>query len=159
MNSVSESIAQTIVFDDTAISAWEDLKERFAKVNRVRISSLRSTINNLKQGTKSVLEYFLELRTLWDELNSHRPIPTCTCVHTCRVDSIRNAKQYRAEDQIMQFLTGLNESFSVVKSQILLMDPLPPIQLLIHSSHNTLSFSLFTMIFDLYSISHLPIRT
>jgi len=27
----------------------------------------------------------------------------------------------------MQFLTGLNESFSVVKTQILLMDPLPPI--------------------------------
>jgi hypothetical protein len=32
LNSVSESIAQTIVFHDTAISAWEDLKERFAKV-------------------------------------------------------------------------------------------------------------------------------
>lgn len=103
------------------------MKERFAKVNRVCISSLRSTINNLKQGTKSVLEYFLELRTLWDELNSHRPIPTCNCVHTCRVDSIRIATQYRVEDQIMKFLTGLNESFSVVKTQILLMDPLPHI--------------------------------
>jgi hypothetical protein len=74
-----------------------------------------------------VLEYFLELRTLWDELNSHRPIPTCNCVHTCRNDAIRLAKNYRVEDQIMQFLTGLNESFSVVKTQILLMDPLPPI--------------------------------
>lgn len=127
LNSVSDSIAQTILFHDTAISAWEDLKEHFAKVDRVCISSLRSTINNLKQGTKSVLEYFLELRTLWDELNSHRPIPTCNCVHTCRVDSIRIAKQYRVEDQIMQFLTGLNESFSVVKTQILLMDLLPHI--------------------------------
>jgi len=128
LNSVLDSIAQTILFHDTAISAWEDLKERFAKVDCVRISSLHSTINNLKQGTKSVLEYFLELRTLWDELNSHRPIPTCNCVHTCRVDSIRIAKQYRVEDQIMQFLTGLNESFSVVKTQILLVDPLLPIK-------------------------------
>ena len=127
VNSVTESIAQTIVFHDTALSAWDDLKERFSKVDRVRILSLRSTINNLKQGTHSVLDYFIELRTLWDELNSHRPIPHCTCVHPCRCDSIRLAKYYRTEDQILQFLTGLNDTFSVVKTQILLMDPLPPI--------------------------------
>jgi hypothetical protein len=29
------------------------------------------------------------------------------------------------EDQVIQFLTGLNSEFSVVKTQILLMDPLP----------------------------------
>jgi len=127
LSSVSDFIAQTIVFHDAAISAWIDLKERFAKVDRVRISTLHSTINNLKQGTKSVLEYFLELRTFWDELNSHRPIPNCTCVHQCRCDSIRLAKHCRVEDQILQFLIGFNESFSVVKTQILLMEALPPI--------------------------------
>ena len=31
------------------------------------------------------------------------------------------------EDQVIQFLTGLNDSFSVVKTQVLLMDPLPSI--------------------------------
>ena len=115
------------LFHDTAISAWEDLKERFAKVDLVRISSLISTINNLKEGTKTEVEYFIELGTLWDELNSHRPIPNCTCVHPCRCDSTRLAKLYISEDQIIQFLTGLNESFFVVKTQILLMDPLPSI--------------------------------
>jgi len=115
------------LFHDTAISAWEDLKERFAKVDLVRISSLISTINNLKEGTKTEVEYFIELGTLWDELNSHRPIPNCTCVHPYRCDSTRLAKLYISEDQIIQFLTGLNESFFVVKTQILLMDPLPSI--------------------------------
>ncbi|MCI60764.1 hypothetical protein A2U01_0082020, partial [Trifolium medium] len=43
-----------------------------------------SSINNLKQGTKSVLDYFTELKSLWEELNSHRPLPSCTCVHQCR---------------------------------------------------------------------------
>jgi len=84
LNSVSESIAQTLVFHDSVISAWEDLTERFAKIDRIRIASLRSTINNLKQGSKYVLEYFTEMKTLWDELNSHRPIPNCTCIHPCR---------------------------------------------------------------------------
>jgi hypothetical protein len=40
INSVSESLAQTLVFHDYAIDAWEDLYERFAKVDRIRIVSL-----------------------------------------------------------------------------------------------------------------------
>jgi len=48
LNSVIESIAHIIVVHDTALSAWEDLKEHFYMVDRVRILSLRSTINNLK---------------------------------------------------------------------------------------------------------------
>jgi len=47
---VSESIAQTIVFHDSAISVWDNLKEWFAKVHCICIASLRSTINNHKQG-------------------------------------------------------------------------------------------------------------
>ncbi|KAK2459095.1 putative mitochondrial protein [Trifolium repens] len=125
INSVSDSIAQTLVFHETAIDAWEDLRERFAKIDRICISTLRNSLNNLKQGTKSVLDYFTEMRMLWEELNSHRPMPHCTCVHQCRCEAMRAARNYRVEDQIIQFLTGLNEHFAVVKTQILLMDPLP----------------------------------
>jgi hypothetical protein len=32
---------------------------------------------------------------------------------------------YRLEDQVIQFLTGLGDQFFVVKTQVLLMDPLP----------------------------------
>ena len=47
-------------------------------VGRVRIASLRSAINNLKQGAKPVLDYFTEMKSLWEELNSHRHMPMCT---------------------------------------------------------------------------------
>jgi len=90
-----------IVFHDTSISAREDLKERSAKVDRIHIFSLRFTINNLKQGTKSVLEYFIKLRSLWDELNFDRPIPNCTCIHPCRFDSTRVAKNYKTLARIL----------------------------------------------------------
>jgi len=125
INSVSDSIAQTIVFCDTALEVWIDLKERFFKVDRIRISNLRASINNLKKGAKSVLNYFTKLKSLWEEFSSHRPIPSCVCIHTCRYEASRIVKTHRNEDQIMQFLTGLNENFSVVKTQILLLDPLP----------------------------------
>ena len=125
INSVSDSIAQTVVFYDTAYDVWQDLHERFSKVDRIRIANLRSSINNLKQGTKYVLAYFTEMKALWEELSSHRPIPSCVCVHACRCDATRVAKIQRNEDQIMQFLTGLNDNFGVVKTQVLLLDPLP----------------------------------
>jgi len=38
---------------------------------------------------------------------------------------MRNVKGFRDEDQVIQFLSGLNDSFSIVRTQILLMDPLP----------------------------------
>jgi hypothetical protein len=86
---------------------------------------LRSSLNTLKQGTKSVLDYFTEMKALWEELHSHRPLPNCHCPFPCKCDAVRVPKSYRVEDHIIQFLTGLNEQFSVVKTQVLLMDPLP----------------------------------
>ncbi|XP_058762417.1 uncharacterized protein LOC131635789 [Vicia villosa] len=127
MNFVNPPIAQTIVFLENALDVWNDLKERFAKTDRVRVSNLRVAINNLKQDSKSVLDYFTELRGLWEELNSHRPIPICTYPQQCRCEAMRSAREFRLEDQIIQFLTGLNDTFYVIKTQVLLIDPLPSI--------------------------------
>ena len=74
-----------------------------------------------------MLEYFTEMKSLWEELNSHRPMPMCTCPHPCQCESMRSARNFRLEDQVIQFLTGLNDTFGVVKTQVLLMDPLPSI--------------------------------
>ncbi|GAU23080.1 hypothetical protein TSUD_183800 [Trifolium subterraneum] len=41
--------------------------------------------------------------------------------------AISKIRSYRDEDQVIRFLKGLNEQYSHVKSQIMLMDPLPPI--------------------------------
>jgi len=143
INSVLDSIAQTIVFHDNAYDVWEDLKERFSKVDRIRIAQLRSSINTLKQGTKSVLDYFTEMKALWDELHSHRPLPNCNCPFQCKCDVVKVPKTYRIEDQLIQFLTGLNEQFSVVKTQVLLMDPLPSLNkvfsLVIQEESNNIS--------------------
>jgi hypothetical protein len=143
INSVSPQIAQTLVFHENAIDAWSDLKERFSKADKIRIASLRSKINNMKQGSRSVLEYFTEMKTLWEELNSHRPMPHCTCPHPCRCAAMREARQFRLEDQVMQFLTGLNDQFNVVKTQILMLDPLPSINrvysLVVQEESNNLS--------------------
>lgn len=72
---------QILVFHEHAIDVWQDLKERFFKVDRVCIAMLRSTINNLKQDSKFVLDYFTGMKTMWVELNSRCHMLRCTCPH------------------------------------------------------------------------------
>jgi len=83
------------VFLKKSIDIWQILKEKFSKVDRIRVTNIRSKINNLKQGSKSILDYFSEIQGLWEKLNSHMPLPTCTCVYQCRCDVMRATREFR----------------------------------------------------------------
>lgn len=127
MNSVSDSISQYIVFMENALDVWNDLKERFSHGDLIHISELQQEIYNLKQETKSVTELFSDLKILWEELDLYLPLPTCICRIKCSCEAMRSARSNHQLLQIIRFFTGLNDQFVVVKSQILLMDPLPNI--------------------------------
>jgi hypothetical protein len=126
MNSVSDSIAQSIVYMDNTLDVWNDLRERFSQADLVRISEIQQEVYALKQDSRSVTEFYSELKLLWEELEIYLPMPLCTCPQRCSCEAMRSARSNHTLLSIMRFLTGLNEQFSVVKSQILLMDPLPP---------------------------------
>jgi hypothetical protein len=126
VNSVSDSIGQSIVFMENAVDVWNDLKERFAQGDLVRISELMQEIYNLRQDSKTVTEFYSELKVLWEELEIYMPIPQCTCTSRCVCAAMRSARYNHLVLYAIRFLTGLNENFAMVKSQILLIDPLPP---------------------------------
>jgi hypothetical protein len=127
LNSVSESIAQSLIFMENAIDVWHDLKERFSQSDLVRIAELQQEIYALKQDSKTVTEFYSDLKLLWEELEIYLPIPNCSCRQRCTCESMRLARANHLLLYIIRFLTGLNDNFSMVKSQILLMDPLPPL--------------------------------
>ncbi|XP_058755070.1 uncharacterized protein LOC131628223 [Vicia villosa] len=62
MRSVSDSIGQSIVFMENAIDVWNDLRERFAQGDLVRISELQQEIYSLKQNNRTVTNFFLNSR-------------------------------------------------------------------------------------------------
>jgi hypothetical protein len=64
MNSVEDSIAQSIVYLENAVDVWNELKERFSHGDFIRISELQVEIYNLKQSTKSVSEFFTALKVM-----------------------------------------------------------------------------------------------
>ncbi|MCI26178.1 flavonol sulfotransferase-like protein, partial [Trifolium medium] len=125
MNSVDPAIAQSIVFMENASDVWLDLKERFSRGDLVRVSELQQEIYALTQESRSVTSFYSDLKTLWEELEIYMPIPTCTCFNRCSCDAMRVARNNHHLLHAMRFLTGLNDSFNVVRSQILLLDPLP----------------------------------
>ena len=125
VNLVSQSIGQSIVFLENVVDVWNDLKERFSQGDLIRISKLQQEIYGLRQGSLSVTEFYSELKILWEELETYMPIPCCSYTVKCTYASLRNARHFHTLNYAIRFLTGLNENFSVVKSQILLMDPLP----------------------------------
>ncbi|KAF3674673.1 NADP-dependent malic enzyme, chloroplastic [Capsicum annuum] len=63
-----------------AESSWDDLKERFDKINGSRTFNLHKEINSLTQGTSSVFVYFTKFKGLWNEQESLVPPPPCDCV-------------------------------------------------------------------------------
>ncbi|GAU36120.1 hypothetical protein TSUD_374830 [Trifolium subterraneum] len=116
---------------DPSFRAWNrcnqlnDLRERFSQGDLIRISELQREIYDLKQENRSVTEFYSELKLLWEELELYLPIPTCTCRVCCSCEAMRAARHNHVVLHTIRFLTGLNENFAVVKSQILLMEPLP----------------------------------
>ncbi|XP_060958793.1 uncharacterized protein LOC133030262 [Cannabis sativa] len=119
INSVSPEIAQSIMYFDLATEMWSDLAERFNEGNGPRIFQLQTQLTRLQQGDCSVSTYFTKLKSLWDELKEFQPITTCTCgAMKVFLDSYN-------QNQVLQFLTGLNESYASVRAQILLNEPIP----------------------------------
>ncbi|XP_061339222.1 uncharacterized protein LOC133285922 [Gastrolobium bilobum] len=124
--SITSSISQSILWMDKAYDVWRDLKERFSQSDIFRISDIQDDIYRLHQGDSSISDYFTRLKILWDELEALQPTPTCKCVRPCCSIAVE-VKNSKERDYSIRFLKGLNDQFSHVRSQIMLMDPLPSV--------------------------------
>ena len=78
------------------------------------------------QGDAIVTIFFTDLQASWDQLLNFRPLPCCSCGKcVCGVND--KITSFHCQDSLMQFLYGLNESYSQVRTQILMMEPSPSI--------------------------------
>ena len=104
----------------------EESKGKILTGDLLRILDLQQELASIKQGDTSIIDYFTKLRVIGDELENYRPEPICTCAtKKCSCDVLKTVKQRKTQDQVMQLLCGLNDQYSHVKSNILMMDPLP----------------------------------
>jgi len=76
------------------------------------------------QGDLYIVSYFNEAKKVWDEFTAVSGMPWCECKE-CGCDVNGRLQQYLQEQKIIQFLMGLNESYTTVRANILMMSPLP----------------------------------
>ncbi|XP_062104341.1 uncharacterized protein LOC133815525 [Humulus lupulus] len=115
INTVSPPIAAIILYRDCASAMWQDLHDQYYQSNGPQIYQLKQSISNTKQGDLDITTYFTKLQTLCDELTMFRPL----------TDGASSNNQ--EQDYVLYFLMGLNESYAQIRSNILMMEPLPPI--------------------------------
>lgn len=128
INSTESSIHQSLLCYDNATDVWTNLKVRFSQKQHFRISDLQREMHSIQQGDLSVTDFFTKLKIMWDEYRMLRPLPSCSCVHGCNCEAVRRYKIDQDHDHILCFLKGLNVAFGIVKSNIMMMDPLPSVE-------------------------------
>ncbi|GAV81515.1 UBN2_3 domain-containing protein [Cephalotus follicularis] len=121
MNTVSKELFTRIVYARDAENMWEDLKERFDKVNGSRNFSLHQEIGSLSQGNTTVSIYYTKLKQLWDEYASLITLPSCGC------ETSKAYLEHHQKLKLLQFLMGLNESYNSLRIQMLMVSPLPSV--------------------------------
>ncbi|XP_075487401.1 uncharacterized protein LOC142526717 isoform X2 [Primulina tabacum] len=121
MNTISKEIFGGIVYSTDASVVWSDLKEQLDKVNGSRIFSLHCDISRLVQGNSTISAYYSKLKHLWDKYASLVTLPSCAC------DTARQYLKHEQHQRLLQFLIGLNDSYIPIRSQILMMTPLPTV--------------------------------
>jgi hypothetical protein len=109
VNALSPEISNSVIYYSTTHEVWEDLRERFSQGNAPRIFKIQRDIAYLRQEQLSISTYYTKLKGLWDELASYN-----NAIHGAQQD----------QQKLMQFLMGLNDSYSAIRGQILLMNPL-----------------------------------
>eukprot|EP00258_Populus_trichocarpa_P023045 XP_024439064.1 uncharacterized protein LOC112323807 [Populus trichocarpa] len=113
INTLISEISDRVIYYSTTQEVWEDLHYRFSQSNVPRIFEIQRDIACLRQDQLSISAYYTKLKGLWDELAFHN-------------DTVHGAQQ--DQQTLMQFLMELNDSYSAICGQILLINPLPTVR-------------------------------
>ncbi|XP_019233182.1 PREDICTED: uncharacterized protein LOC109213806 [Nicotiana attenuata] len=123
LNSLSNEIATSVIYSETAKDMWHKLELRFDEPYGLKMFRLYKELVGLKQGSSGIATYFTKLSSIWNELDSLNI--HMKCISECKCGA--KLQFYKAEEdkKLFQFLMGLNESYDRVRGRILMMSPLP----------------------------------
>lgn len=118
-NSMIPERQRSFAYATSAKDLWDNIKEKYGQRNDILLSKLKKSISNFKQNNLSLTSYYSQLHNLMNELENMEPKNRCIC------DARYDVTETKERDRMIQFVNGLNDSYEVVKNQILLIDPLP----------------------------------
>ncbi|KAL0320005.1 UNVERIFIED_CONTAM: Copia protein [Sesamum radiatum] len=105
LNAMTKNISNAFIYAKSAKTLWIKLERRY------------------------VIDYFTKVQMIWDELAQLAPVRECTCGFTCTCGVAKSNADLGEQRQLMQFLMGLNDEYDNIRSQILVYEPLPNIDM------------------------------
>ncbi|CAL1353736.1 unnamed protein product [Linum trigynum] len=137
LGSLDPSLVNIVSSQDNSKLLWDDLRQHYGQADNISISDLQTVVYTLKQGNKSVNQFYSELKGFLEELVQLLTIPSCECGGEHRDRKVScvtetTAKKYRENEFVTRFITGLNETYGGVKTNLLMMVPLPTMETSFH---------------------------
>ncbi|XP_071687905.1 uncharacterized protein [Rutidosis leptorrhynchoides] len=84
------------------------------------------TCNNMQGNLVS--DYYTRFKCIWEELDSLSELPRISNVTPEVVAFLTTLNKQKEEEHLFQLLNGLDDKFSALRSQMLLMNPLPTVE-------------------------------
>ncbi|XP_059285816.1 uncharacterized protein LOC132039334 [Lycium ferocissimum] len=104
---------------------WKELATRFGRwCNGAQLYQLQKELSDAVR-TSDIAGYFTKVKKIWDELNALITFDHCSCKCICG-GKVKTIKSHQ-DGRLIEFLMGLNNSYSSVKSTVTMMDPLPTV--------------------------------
>ncbi|XP_074314573.1 uncharacterized protein LOC141649792 [Silene latifolia] len=128
-NSMEPSIAETVKYASSAKELWSEILERYGQTNGIEIYQLKKDLCQISQDNTSLVEYYSKLKTAWEDLDAINPIPYCSCgaLDVCTCQLLKRIVDRETNSKLIHFLMGLNKGFDTVRTTVLSMEPLPPL--------------------------------
>ena len=121
LNSLSKTVADSVLFLSTTAEIWKELNQRFEQSDGALIYQIQQQLYSISQGADDFSTYFTKLTRIWDELRQVQSIPPCSCGSSTALN------KFLDEQRLIQLLMGLDDSYKSVRGHILMMKPLPSV--------------------------------
>ncbi|KAL0367919.1 UNVERIFIED_CONTAM: Retrovirus-related Pol polyprotein from transposon RE1 [Sesamum calycinum] len=126
LSTMTKDIVNAFLYVSSARTLWVELEARYGECDGPLSYKIQREISSISQGNLSVTAYYTNLKQYWDELVCLKPPAMCSC-GKCTSGSNKAKSEEIEENQLMQFLMGLSEPYDSIRSQILVLDPLPSV--------------------------------
>ncbi|XP_060216422.1 uncharacterized protein LOC132643902 [Lycium barbarum] len=116
---MTKDIARSVEYYEFARDVWNELEERYGKVDAARVFELKKELAHISRGSLDIASYSNKIKKLWDEIASLSTTRVKSCM--CGASS-----EYQKDDDVQmvyQFLMGLNDTYVQTRSNILALKP------------------------------------
>ncbi|XP_074277296.1 uncharacterized protein LOC141600938 [Silene latifolia] len=129
LNSIVPGLRENLQFAVSSKSLWTDIVERFGHPNILEVYELKKDLGRITQDNSPLVEYYGKLKNIWENLDHLDPIPSCICgaMNQCSCQMLKRLVDRETQSKLLQLLMGLISGYEHAQTNLLLMEPLPPI--------------------------------